>query len=117
MVILSECEESRSPIQPTVSTVELSGVEGIDPGMPLARAQTMSGALKRMLSIMKRGVIKGQLLHVAVMHADALNNALALKDSISSRFQCAELFITEFTPVMGAHIGPGLVGVAFYSGD
>jgi DegV family protein with EDD domain len=84
---------------------------------PLAKAQTMSGALKRMLSIMKRGVIKGQPLHVAVMHADALNNALALKDSISSRFQCAELFITEFTPVMGAHIGPGLIGVAFYSGE
>jgi DegV family protein with EDD domain len=84
---------------------------------PLARAQTTSGALKRMLSIMKRGVIKGQPLHVAVMHADALNNALVLRDGISSRFQCAELFITEFTPVMGAHIGPGLVGVAFYSGD
>jgi len=84
---------------------------------PLAKAQTTSGALKRMLGIMKRRAVKGQPLHVAVMHADALDNAIVLRDEISARFQCSELFITEFTPVMGAHIGPGLVGVAFYSGD
>jgi fatty acid-binding protein DegV len=51
-----------------------------------------------------------------VMHADAINEATALKDLISSQFDCDELFITEFTPVMGVHTGPGLVGVAFYSG-
>jgi len=84
---------------------------------PLAKAQTTSGALKRMLGIMKRRAIEGLPLHVAVMHADALDNAIVLRDEISARFQCNELFITEFTPVMGAHIGPGLVGVAFYSGD
>jgi len=82
---------------------------------PLAKAQTTLGAIKRMLKIMKQRVIKGQPLHVAVMHADALDNALALKERISSQFDCAELFITEFTPVMGAHIGPGLIGVAFYN--
>jgi DegV family protein with EDD domain len=83
---------------------------------PLAKPQTTSGALKRMVSIMKQRAVKGQSLHVAVMHADALDNALVLSDEISAQFQCRELFITEFTPVMGAHIGPGLVGVAFYSG-
>ncbi len=25
-----------------------------------------------------------------------------------------ELFITEFTPVMGVHTGPGVIGAAFY---
>jgi DegV family protein with EDD domain len=84
---------------------------------PLAKAQTTSGALKRMVGMMKRGIVKGKPLHVAVMHADALDNALVLSDEIYTRFQCDELFITEFTPVMGAHIGPGLIGVAFYSGD
>ena len=51
------------------------------------------------------------------MHADALDRAITLRDQISSRFDCAELFITEFTPVMGVHTGPGVIGVAFYSGD
>jgi len=84
---------------------------------PVANARTTRGAVKCMLRIMKRKVIRGQSLHVAVMHADAMDNALELQGQIAAQFDCAELFITEFTPVMGAHIGPGLIGVAFYSGD
>ncbi len=48
------------------------------------------------------------------MHADSPDEALALKDRIASQFECREIFITEFTPVMGAHTGPGLIGIAFY---
>ena len=51
------------------------------------------------------------------MHADALNRAQELMAEISSRFDSAELFITEFTPAMEAHTGPSVVGVVFYSGD
>jgi fatty acid-binding protein DegV len=32
-----------------------------------------------------------------------------------ARFDCEEIYITEFTPVMGVHTGPGLVGAAFYA--
>lgn len=83
----------------------------------LANARTNAGAMKRILKLMDERVIKGQPLYAAVMHADVLDRAIALRDQISSQFDCAELFITEFTPVMGAHTGPGVVGVAFYSGD
>ena len=84
---------------------------------PVTNARTNPGAMKSILKIMEQKVVKGQPLHVAVMHADALNRAEALRNQISSQFDCAELFITEFTPVMGAHTGPGVIGVAFYSGD
>ncbi|MFC1915255.1 DegV family protein [Chloroflexota bacterium] len=83
----------------------------------VALPRTIPSAMKRMLKMMGKKVIKGQPLHVAVMHADALDNAIELRNQISSRFDCTELFITEFTPVMGVHTGPGLLGVAFYSGD
>jgi len=66
---------------------------------------------------MRQKIVTGLPLHGAVMHADALDKAMALRDQISSQFDCAELFTTEFTPVMGAHTGPGVIGVAFYSGD
>ncbi|MDP3064188.1 MAG: hypothetical protein Q8O40_15690 [Chloroflexota bacterium] len=36
---------------------------------------------------------------------------------MASQFNCAELLLSEFTPVMGAHIGPGLLGLAFYKED
>ena len=84
---------------------------------PVTNARTTLGAIKRIIKIMGQKIVKGQPLHVAVMHADALDGAIVLRDQISSQFDCIELFITEFTPVMGAHIGPGLVGIAFYGGD
>ena len=84
---------------------------------PVTNPRTNPGAIKRILSLMEKTIVKGQPLHVAVMQADAMERAIALRDEISSRFDCAELFITEFTPVMGAHTGPGVIGVAFYSGD
>ena len=83
----------------------------------VALPRTTKSAIKRILKMMEQKVVKGQPLHVAVMHADALDKAVVLRNRISSQFDCAELFITEFTPVMGVHTGPGLVGVAFYSGD
>jgi len=81
----------------------------------VALPRTTKSAMKRMLKLMEQEVVKGQPLHVAVMHADALDKAVVLKNWVSSQFDCAEIFITEFTPVMGVHTGPGLLGIAFYS--
>lgn len=83
----------------------------------VALPRTIPSAIKRMLKMMERKIVKGKSLHVAVMHADALDKAVVLRNRIASQFDCAELFITEFTPVMGVHTGPGLLGVAFYSED
>jgi len=83
----------------------------------VALPRTIPSAMKRMLKMMEQTVVKGQPFHVAVMHADALDKAIALRNRIASQFDCAELFITEFTPVMGVHTGPGLLGIAFYTTD
>ncbi len=80
----------------------------------VALPRTMKSAMNRMLKLMASAVVGGQPLHVAVMHADALGEAITLKDRITSQFVCEEIFITEFTPVMGVHTGPGLIGAAFY---
>ena len=83
----------------------------------VALPRSIPSAMKRMLKLMDQLVTKGQPLHVAVMHADAPDKAEAFSKRISTRFNCSELFITEFTPVMGVHTGPGLIGVAFYGDD
>ena len=81
---------------------------------PEARPRTMTKAMESLLSLMKEKVTDTPL-HVAVMHADNPDKAEYLKNEISSRFRSAELLVTGFTPVMGAHTGPGLIGVAFYN--
>ena len=54
-------------------------------------------------------------VRVAVFHADVMEEAKDLKDKVTERFDCVELLVTEFTPVMGAHTGPGVLGLAFYA--
>jgi len=68
--------------------------------------EAMMGALP------KRAQKKG--LHVAVLHADAPAEAKDMEEAIASRFDCREVYIAEFTPVMGVHTGPGVLGLAFY---
>jgi len=82
--------------------------------VPAARPRTRAKALETLLSLMKKRVTDTPL-HVAVMHGDDPDGAEHLKQEVASRFHCEELLVTAFTPVMGAHTGPGLLGFAFYN--
>jgi len=69
--------------------------------------------IDRILRMMREKVGQGEV-HVAVMHAYSPDEAEKLKERIESEFNCAELWITEMTPVMGYACGTGTVGFAFY---
>ncbi len=63
---------------------------------------------------MMRDKVGQSPVHVAVMHAYALDEAERLMERISSEFNCAELWLTEFSPVMGYATGTGTLGFAYY---
>jgi DegV family protein with EDD domain len=79
----------------------------------VARPRTQSRSLHVMLREMAAAV-DSQRLHAAVLHASAPEEAEELRQRIERQFDCSELLVTELTPVMGAHTGPGVLGVAFY---
>ena len=81
----------------------------------LARPRTRRRAMKGLLEHMRRGA-ESERVHATVMHADAAEAAEELRKQVEAEFSCEELYVSEFTPVMGAHIGPGLVGIAYWSG-
>ena len=72
--------------------------------------------IEKMLKIMRNKVGQSPA-HVAVMHAYAPDEAEKLKERVSAEFDCAELWITEFSPVMGYATGTGTLGLAFYKED
>jgi DegV family protein with EDD domain len=82
--------------------------------MPVARPRTKKKAIERMLEIMAERTGSSPV-HVMVQHADELEEAKKLAAEIESRFNCAEMLITEFSPVMGVHTGPGLLAIGFYA--
>jgi DegV family protein with EDD domain len=83
----------------------------------VGRARTMRRALNRLLSRVEERLDGQRPLRMAVMHAEAPAAANDLTDAVRQRFRPDELLVTEFTSVMGAHTGPGFVGVAFVSGE
>jgi DegV family protein with EDD domain len=70
--------------------------------------------LTRILEMMEDKVGQNPV-HVAVMHAYARDEAERLLERVSSRFNCVELWLTEFSPVMGYACGTGTLGFAFYA--
>jgi len=48
------------------------------------------------------------------INADELEEGEKLKVEVARRFKCAELYLTEFTPIMGVHAGPGVLAIAFW---
>jgi len=78
-----------------------------------AKPRTKSRAVRIILQRMAE-LADSRPLHVAILHADVLDEAEDLRQKVADQFNCAELYVTEFTPVMGAHVGPGLLGVVFY---
>lgn len=69
--------------------------------------------IKRMLKTM-RGKVGKNPVHVAVMHAFAQEEGEKLKERVDAEFNCVELWLTGFSPVMGYATGTGTLGLAFY---
>lgn len=76
-------------------------------------ARTKVKALERMVHWLESTLPKDGVA-LAFCHSDASQEASALAERMTEIFHPTESFMTELTPVIGAHTGPGLVGVAWW---
>jgi DegV family protein with EDD domain len=87
--------------------------------MPVGRVRTNKKAIDRMLDIAEERVQSKQPLHLSVIHVNAPEKADELLKLTRRKFrhqEIAESFITGVSPVIGTHVGPGTVGLAFLAG-
>lgn len=77
------------------------------------RARTFRRAVEALIDLIAEDHPEGSALRVQVMHANDLPTAESLRDRLAQRFECTFLPISDIAPVLGAHTGPGLVGVAY----
>ena len=84
--------------------------------IPIARIRSRRKALDHLY-----GLLDGELagadtsrLHMCVLHIAAPGEAETLAAQVEARFRPAEMVVVEAGPVVGAHAGPGTVGVTYY---
>jgi len=79
-------------------------------GRPRSRARAIERILDETRPLAARGPLR-----CAVAHAGVPEEAEALLGRITAELDCAETLLTEFTPLMGAHTGPGVLAIAAWS--
>ncbi|MEG6586558.1 DegV family protein [Dendrosporobacter sp. 1207_IL3150] len=76
----------------------------------LDKVRTMPKAISRMLDELKR---YNQLEYIGVVHCGALNQAEALSRQIRELYPYTDISVSSIGSVLGAHLGPGVVGLIF----
>lgn len=55
--------------------------------------------------------------HVVIGHADNFFGAISLRDQVIERFPNAKAVIADVGPVIGAHVGPGMLALIFWGNE
>ncbi|KAF0208479.1 MAG: DegV family protein [Actinomycetota bacterium] len=90
----------------------------LDPEGKLVLKRSVRGrkkSLSALVDIMAEradGLVTGGV--VAIGHADALEDAERVRGMVMARMAPAEVLMLEIGPVIGAHVGPGMVAVSFW---
>jgi fatty acid-binding protein DegV len=80
----------------------------------LNKARTRAHAIEYMLGFLEKEVKESISLHGWVAHSHVPDAGRALEKGLRENFNWVELRFLEMGPVLGTHMGPGLVGVSFY---
>ena len=101
------------------SMLSIKPVLGLEDGQiePQAQIRTKKKAIQHMLDVVL-GEMKGKKnIHAGVIHAAAPEDAAYVAEQVRASVNPAELYVNELTPVIGANVGPGVVGMGYYVED
>ncbi len=77
------------------------------------RIRTKRKAMDRLVEIIVDKCAGKSNIQLSTLHANAKVDAQDILDSASSKLAVTEKLFTDVSPVIGAHIGPGAVGLAY----
>jgi DegV family protein with EDD domain len=96
-------------VKPIVGMVSMTGlVES------LGKAIGKNRSLRMVNDLLKEYTDIKQPLHLIVHYSNNISDGQELKELVTSRYKCAEVYMIPITPVVACTGGP-LAGIAFYS--
>lgn len=73
-------------------------------------------AIKRMVSMVEKGIGGRKPVRISVFHALEQEEAEKLLAELSKQFDAEEAILSYVSPVVGAHVGPGTISIAYMAG-
>jgi DegV family protein with EDD domain len=86
----------------------------------IERVRTMGKTIDRLIDLFEERVGGRRPVHIGVLHAKAPEEARLLLERTRERFSSSDIseaVLAEVSPVVGAHAGPGTLGLAFMIGQ
>jgi DegV family protein with EDD domain len=80
----------------------------------LGQARGMEKTMLKLVELMGQYVDPKKPAHIFVHYSNSIADGEKLKKLVTDRFNCAELYLTPYSPVMCGAVGP-VVALAFYS--
>ena len=101
------------------SVLSIKPVLGLEDGQiePQAQIRTKKKAIQHMLDVVLGEMKQKKNVHAGVIHARAPEDADYVVEQVRAGANPVELYINELTPVIGANVGPGVVGMGYYAED
>ncbi len=81
---------------------------------PLSQTRTKAKAVQELLNITEMRLESRKMAEAAVVHVDCLDEGQELLDQVRERFNPPLIHLSDVSPVVGTHVGPGGLGLAFY---
>ncbi|MGB8955481.1 MAG: DegV family protein [Tumebacillaceae bacterium] len=78
------------------------------------KIRTRKKAIARVFELVRASKDAGQPLEINVVYTDNREDALALLEQTKAEFPNATVNISQLGPVVGTHVGPGLLALIFY---
>jgi DegV family protein with EDD domain len=83
---------------------------------PIERVRTRKKSVQRVVELVQERVGDRKPIRLATVHANAEDDARMMLEIASQRLNPIEAFVTDVSPVVGTHAGPGTVGLAYLVG-
>jgi DegV family protein with EDD domain len=83
---------------------------------PLVQVRTKRKAVAHMLDVVEERLAGKPLAAAGVIDVDSPREGNAVVERVKERFGISTVYRTTVSPVIGAHTGPGTVGIGFYAG-
>ncbi len=80
----------------------------------LASVRTKRKAVARMLDVAEERLGGRGMAEAAVLDVNCPEEGCSLAEMMKERFGLSVVYQTKVSPVIGAHVGPGTVGICFY---